>query len=174
VEDRELNERVAALERRVQLLEDHVAVLRLINSWGPAVDTGTSQAAGALFDEDGVLESDLSHLEGPAAIVAMVESDGQQALIRQGCAHVQTAPLINVEGDQATAIAYSQVYLHTENGHEVWRVSANQWIFRRTSEGWRVTRRVNRVIDGNPASHAILVRGLDRPKGWTPRHQQTG
>jgi hypothetical protein len=165
VEDRELNERVATLERRVQLLEDHVAVLRLINSWGPAVDTGTSQAAGALFAEDGVLESDLSYLEGPAAVVAMVESDGQQALIRQGCAHVHTAPLINVQGDQATAIAYSQVYLHTESRHEVWRVSANQWEFRRTSEGWRVTRRVNRVIDGNPAAHAILVRGLGGPVG---------
>jgi hypothetical protein len=163
VEDGELNERVAILERRVQMLEDHLAVLRLINSWGPAVDTGTSQAAGALFDEHGVLDSDLSRLDGPVAVVAMVESDAQQALIRQGCAHVQTAPLITVDGDRARAIAYSQVYLHTENGHEVWRVSANQWGFRRTSDGWRVTRRMNRVIDGNPAAHAILVRGLDGP-----------
>jgi hypothetical protein len=152
----ELTERVNALERRVRLLEDEVAIVRLINSWGPAVDTGASETAGALFDEQGVLDSDLSRLEGPAAVVAMVESDGQQALIRQGCAHVQTAPLIAVEGDEATATAYSQVYLHAEHGHEVWRVSANRWEFRRTPEGWRVTRRVNRVIDGNPAAHSIL------------------
>jgi hypothetical protein len=164
VEHTDVGERVAALERRVQVLEDQVAILRLINSWGPAVDTGTSDAAGALFDGDGVLESDLSRLEGPGEVVAMVESEGQQALIRRGCAHVQTAPLITVEGDRASATTYSQVYLHADGGgHDVWRVSANQWDFRRTPDGWRVTRRTNRVIDGAPGAHDILVRGLRAP-----------
>jgi hypothetical protein len=91
----------------------------------------------------------------------MVESDGQQALIAQGCAHVQSAPVIFVEGDRATATAYSQVFLHTEDGHEVWRVSANQWECRRTPEGWRLTRRVNRVIDGTPGSRHLLVHAFD-------------
>ncbi len=163
MDEPEPDERIAALERRVQGLEDQVAILRLINSWGPAVDTGSSDAAGALFDKDGVLESDMSRLQGPADVVAMVESEGQQALIRQGCAHVQTAPLITVEGDRATAVCYSQVYLHAdEGGHQVWRVSANQWEFRRLADGWRVTRRANRVIDGGPDAHDILVRGLER------------
>ena len=156
-------DRVLVLERRVLELEDQVAVLRLINRWGPAVDTGSSEAAGALFAADGVLESDLSHLEGPDAVRAMVQSEGQQALIRRGCAHVQTAPVITVDGDAATAISYSQVYLHTNDGHAVWRVSANQWEFRRTAEGWRVTRRVNRVIDGSPEAHPILERALEGP-----------
>jgi hypothetical protein len=75
--DAEVKDRFAALEQRVQRLEDEVAVLLIVNSWGPAVDTGSSEAAGALWDEAGVLESDLSHLEGPSAVVAMVESDGQ-------------------------------------------------------------------------------------------------
>ena len=155
--------RLAALEGRVRELEDHLAVLRLINSWGPAVDTGSSQQAGALWDEGGVLESDLSRLEGPAAVVTMVESDGQQALIRQGCAHVQSAPVITVDGDRAVAIAYSQVFLHAEQGHEVWRVSANRWECQRTSDGWRLTRRVNRVIDGEQAARSVLVQAFDRP-----------
>lgn len=158
-----LDGRLAALEGRVRILEDHVAILRLLNSWGPAVDTGSSQAAGALFDETGVLESDMSRLEGPDEVVAMVESDGQQSLIRGGCAHVQTAPVVAVDGDRATAVTYSQVYLHTEHGHEVWRVSANQWELGRTPGGWRVTRRVNRVIDGSPEPHQILVRALGEP-----------
>ena len=156
-------DRVEALERRVLELEDQVAILRVINQWGPAVDTGRAVAAGALFDADGVLESDLSRLDGPAAVEAMVESDGQQSLIRQGCAHVQTAPVITVDGDVATAITYSQVYLHALEGHQVWRVSANQWELRRTGSGWRVTRRLNRVIDGGAQSHDILGRALDGP-----------
>jgi SnoaL-like domain len=160
--DPEALDRFVALERRVQLLEDEVAVLRLVNSWGPAVDTGSSEAAGALWDQTGVLESDLSRLEGPGAVVAMVESDGQQSLIRQGCAHVQSAPIVTVDGDRAEAVTYSQVYLHSDQGHHVWRVSANQWQFVRTPSGWRVTRRSNRVIDGSPEAHQILVRGLTK------------
>jgi hypothetical protein len=161
VSDRATDEdRLAGLERRVQRLEDEVAVLRLVNSWGPAVDTGSSEAAAALWHEDGVLESDLSHLQGPGAIFAMVETDAQQALITQGCAHVQSAPIVRIDGDEAEAVTYSQVYLHADEGHAVWRVSANLWQFGRTPEGWRVTRRANRVIDGSTEAHDILARAL--------------
>jgi hypothetical protein len=157
VDDQGLEIRVAALETRVRQLEDNLAVMRLINSWGPAVDTGSGQVAADLWDQDGVLDSDLSRLEGPAAVRAMVESDGQRALIDQGCAHVQSAPVITVDGDRATATAYSQVFLHTRDGHEVWRVSANHWECRRTPDGWRLTRRLNRVVDGTSDSSAVLV-----------------
>ena len=161
---RELSERLTSLEARVRELEDHAAVLRLVSSWGPAVDTGSSREAGGLWDEAGVLESDLSRLEGPSGVAAMVESDGQQALIRQGCAHVQSAPIVHLDGDDAVVTTYSQVFLHREEGHQVWRVSANRWECRRTPVGWRLTRRVNRVIDGSPAPREILVRVLrDEP-----------
>jgi hypothetical protein len=40
VEDAELEARFAGVEERVRRLEDQVAIHRLINSWGPAVDTG--------------------------------------------------------------------------------------------------------------------------------------
>lgn len=163
VDDEGLADRVTALESRVRQLEDHLAVLRLINSWGPAVDAGSSQEAANLWDHDGVLDSDLSRLEGPAAVIAMVESEGQQALIGQGCAHVQSAPVITVDGDRATATAYSQVFLHTKDGYEVWRVSANQWECRRTSGGWRLTRRLNRVVDGTSGSRAVFVHAFDSP-----------
>jgi hypothetical protein len=161
VEDRSVEPRLAALEDRVRQLEDQLAIVRLINSWGPAVDTGSSEEAGALWDESGVLESDMSRLEGPAAVVAMVESDGQQSLIRRGCAHVQSAPIVSVDGDRAIAIAYSQVFLHADDGHEVWRVSANRWECQRTASGWRLTRRVNRVIDGEQAARSVLEQAFN-------------
>jgi ketosteroid isomerase-like protein len=153
-------DRQAALEDRVRLLEDQLAIHRIVNSWGPAVDTGDSRAAAELWADDGVLESDLSHLVGPEAVAAMVESDGQQTLIRQGCAHVQAFPLVTIDGDVATATGYSRVYRYLDGGHEIWRVSANRWEFRRTDGGWRVTRRVNHVIDGGPEAQELLNRGL--------------
>lgn len=151
---------MAALEERVRLLEDQLAIHRLVNSWGPAVDTGDSRAAAALWAEEGVLESDLSHLIGPDAVAAMVESEGQQSLIRQGCAHVQGFPLVTIDGDVATATGYSRVYRYLDGAHEIWRVSANRWEFRRTPSGWRITRRVNHVIDGGPEARELLNRGL--------------
>jgi hypothetical protein len=87
----------------------------------------------------------------------MVHSDGQQALIRQGSAHIPAFPLVEIDGDSARALGYSRVYLHTESGYEVWRVSANYWEFRRTANGWRVSSRVNHVIDGGPEAQELLA-----------------
>jgi hypothetical protein len=154
--------RLERLEAKVKDLEDQAAVLRLVCTWGPAVDSGRSREAGALWDESGVLESDLSRLEGPSAVTAMVESDGQQALIRQGCAHVQSAPIVAIDGDTGVVTSYSQVFLHADEGHRVWRVSANRWECRRTPAGWRLTKRVNRVIDGSPGPRELLVQALDQ------------
>jgi hypothetical protein len=163
-DDDSLAGRLVSLEARVRHLEDQAEVLRLVFSWGPAVDTGSAEEAGELWDDSGVLESDLSRLEGPSGVVAMVQSEGQQSLIQQGCAHVQSAPMVMIDGDSAVVTTYSQVYLHAEEGHHVWRVSANRWECRRTVAGWKLTRRLNRVIDGSPAPRELLVQAIDRSK----------
>lgn len=156
-----LEDRVVALEERVRVLEDQVAIHRLINSWGPAVDTGNAQAAAALFSDDAILESDLSYLIGPPAIAAMVLGEGHQSLIQGGSAHIPAFPIVRVDGDQATAVGYTRVYRHLEEGYDVWRVSANRWEFRRTEDGWRVTKRTNHVIDGGPEAPQLLGRLFD-------------
>jgi hypothetical protein len=157
-----VQDRLEALERRVGFLEDEVAILRLINSWGPAVDTGNAEVAAALFADDGILESDMSYLIGPPAIAAMVRGDGHQSLIRGGSAHIPASPIVQIHGDRASATGYTRVYRHTDEGYEVWRLSANHWEFRRTDDGWRVTRRTNHVIDGGPEAPAILTQLFDQ------------
>jgi ketosteroid isomerase-like protein len=161
VDDTRVEDRLVALERRVGVLEDEVAIHRLINTWGPAVDTGHAEAAASLFADDGILESDLSYLIGPPAIAAMVNGEGHQSLIRGGSAHIPAFPVLQIDGDRATATGYTRVYRHTDEGYEVWRLSANRWEFRRTAEGWRVTRRTNHVIDGGPESPTILKQLFD-------------
>ena len=162
MDDTELHERLAAVERRLRLLEDREDIRRLICSWGPACDVGDSEAAAALWTDDGVLVSDLSRLEGPPGVRAMVESDGQQALITRGCAHIQGLPVITVTADVAVATNYSTVFLHTDDGgYETWRVSGNHWEFRRTAAGWRVTRRTAYAINGGREAQSLLARALD-------------
>jgi ketosteroid isomerase-like protein len=164
LETTELQDRLSALEDRVRLLEDQLAIHRLINTWGPAVDGDNPAAAAAIWAEDGVLLSDMkqTRLDGPAAVARMVRDVGHQELIRAGSAHIQAFPLVTVDGDTAKAIGYSRVYLHKNGGgHEVWRVSANRWDFRRTSQGWRVSRRVNQVIDGDPKAREVLNQAFE-------------
>ncbi len=162
VDDNQLQQRLATMEERIGLLEDQLAIHRLINSWGPAVDTGNADVAASLFAEDGLLESDLSYLIGPAAVGAMVLAEGHQSLIADGSAHIPAFPILHVDGDRASATGYTRVYRHTEGGYEVWRVSANRWEFRRTADGWRVTKRTNHVIDGGPEASKILARAFER------------
>jgi SnoaL-like domain len=158
VEGTNAGDRLAALEERVGLLEDQLALYRLISTYGPAVDTGSSEAAAAIWDDEGFYEFDSSRLDGPDGVAAMVRSDGHQSLIHQGCAHVMALPVVSVDGDRAQATGYSRVYRHQDDGYEVWRVSANHWEFRRTEDGWRVSSRVNRTLDGSPEARAILRR----------------
>lgn len=158
MESTQSSELVAALAERVQLLEDQADIYRLVFGWGAAADTGDSQAAAGLWTDDGVLEVEGSPLEGRSAIFDMIGSEGQQSLVRQGCAHVQGFPVVDIDGDKATATNYSRVFLHSEEGYGVWRVTANNWEFRRTADGWRVTRRAAHVIDGGPAARRLLSR----------------
>ncbi|MBO0729878.1 MAG: nuclear transport factor 2 family protein [Acidimicrobiaceae bacterium] len=153
--------RLQALEDRIQALEDQLAVYRVISSYGPAVDTGSSQKAAALWTEDGVYEFDSYRLDGAGAVAGMVEGDTHQSLIRHGCAHVLAMPVVRVEGDRAFATGYSRVYRHVDDRYEVWRVSANDWELARTPAGWRVTRRTNHQLDGSEVARQLLRSALD-------------
>lgn len=160
-------ERIRALEQRLAALEDQLALYRLISTYGPAVDTGSGTEAAALWAEGGAYEFDTSRLDGPGGIAAMVAGDTHQGLIHQGCAHILALPVVTVDGDEARATGYSRVYRHVDDGYEVWRVSANHWRFRRTPEGWKVTHRVNRTLDGSPEARQILRRAFDDDTGGT-------
>jgi hypothetical protein len=163
-----LEEQVHALAERVGQLEDQLALYRIVSSYGPAMDTGSGDACGALWAEDGVYEfavptdegTTIHTAQGPSGVKGMCEADFQRELIRNGCAHVMAMPLLEVTGDTAVATGYSRVYRHGNEGFFLWRVSANRWEFERQPDGWRVTHRSNRMIDGDPDARRILRRGL--------------
>jgi SnoaL-like domain len=156
MEKNQQQDRLTALEERVRLLEDHIAVYRVICSWGAGADIGSGNAAAELWADDAVLEFEATQIEGRSDIAAMIDSDDQQSLVQQGCAHVQGLPMVSVHGDRATATNYSQVFLHADEGFEIWRVTANNWEFRRTGDGWRAARRTSHVIDGGPKARELL------------------
>src|SRR5882724_1699794 len=89
----ELRATVARLADRVRALEDHVEIMQLAAQYGPAVDSGSGEAAAALWTEDGVFDA-VPHrrMRGRGDIIGMVGGDGHQSLLSDGCGHVLTVP----------------------------------------------------------------------------------
>jgi uncharacterized protein (TIGR02246 family) len=145
------------LAARIALLEDREAIRDLIARYGPLADAGDAAGAAALWTEDGVYDVGGHGVHrGRAAIAALLEGEAHQALIAAGVAHLLSAPVIEIDGDCAEATTYSCVLRHVGEGWHAHRVAANYWMLVRGAEGWRIAGRVNRLLDGDPAAHALL------------------
>lgn len=164
-------DRIAALERRVAQLEDHLSVLQVTSAYGPLVDAGLAEEVAALWEPDGTYDydADARPLRGRDAIAAMVRSDAHQRLIHGGCGHVVGPPTVHVDGDEATATCHSLLVRHDPDGHgyRLARLSANRWELRRDADGWRVTRRTNRLLDGRADGRELLGGGRDATRRST-------
>jgi uncharacterized protein (TIGR02246 family) len=149
------------ISETLRVLEDEREIVRLISSYGPAVDSGQSEAAAAIWTEDGVYDTDSAVWRGRAEIAGMVEGSFHQQLIAEGAAHVVGVPHIRVNGHRAVATCYSRVFRHGDGGFEVWRVAVNRWELVRTPEGWRTAYRTNRLLDGSAAARELLARAQE-------------
>jgi len=156
-----VEEKLVELEKRLQAAEDQLEIIRLLNTYGPAVDSGESQPAAQLWIEDGAYDvGGESRIVGHDDIAAIYDSEGHQELVHKGVSHLTATPRITVQGDTAEAVAYSFVVLKEDETWYIWRAAANHWTLVRTPEGWRIAERFNRVLDGSEASHNTLRRGL--------------
>jgi uncharacterized protein (TIGR02246 family) len=157
----QVDEELLRMSNTLRVLEDEREIVRLISSYGPAVDSGRSEVAAAIWTEDGVYDTDSAVWRGRAEIAAMVEGSGHQHLIAEGAAHVVGVPHIRVNGHRAVATCYSRVFRHGGGGFEVWRVAVNRWELVRTPEGWRTAYRTNRLLDGSAAARELLGRAQE-------------
>ena len=159
-----LSAAVAELSAKVRSLEDHVELTQLVARYGPAVDSGSADATAGLWVDDGVFDVvNLMTMNGREDIAGMVNGDGHQSLIMNGCAHVLTVPRIVVDGDRAQGWNYALNIRWDREADRFWvaRVSANTWNFRRTPSGWRVVDRTNANLDGSEKPRAMLRGSAD-------------
>jgi hypothetical protein len=149
-----------ALTARLQRVEDELAIRQVILSYGPAADAGLTERAGALWADDGEYDWDPSRraLEGPDAVARMLQSEAHQSLIANGVAHFAGPPLIDVDGDAATALSYSFVFRRDpgEPRAYVWRLGAARWEFTRVDGRWRIHRRTHRQLDDTGAGRELF------------------
>ncbi len=154
----DVTRRLAALERRLQAVEDELAIHRLIVRYGLAVDTGDAERTAAVFSADGIYDADVRLMRGRGDVADMVRSDRHQGMVGR-CAHQIGPAVVRVDGDRATALGYSRVYLRGDDGIDVYRVSMNRWELERIGGSWLITRRVTRIL-GHEEAAAIFVEGL--------------
>ena len=153
-----IEQQLAALTTRLRTLEDREAIRAVIAAYGPAVDSGDSTGAADLWAADGQYDvGGMGVSAGHDAIRALFDGDTHQQLIAGGAAHILSPVRIDLAGDTATATGYSCVFRWDGQDFGAYRVAANRWELRREGDGWRVTRRVNRLLNGAAEARDLLA-----------------
>jgi hypothetical protein len=148
-----------ALLARVQALEDQAAITQLLARYGPHVDSGAAEETAGLWTEDGVFDvPPLASWTGHEEIAGMVSGPGHQGLIHNGVAHVLSPPRVVVSGDEARAWNHALHIRWDPDADRFWifRASANEWLFRRTPPGWRITSRETRTLNGDELAYGLF------------------
>jgi len=148
------------LSERIRALEDELAIHRLLVSYGFAVDTNDVDAMLALFDPDIRIVVD-GHWEmrGHEAAREIVEGSTHQGYL-PNCAHNIGPFAVEVHGDRAVATGYSRVYLRTDEGFKVERISFNRWELERRDSTWLIVERHTALLGSGDGAHDLLRRGL--------------
>lgn len=151
---------IAALEQRVRLMEDKWQILELLSAYGPAVDSGSADDAAALWIEDGTYDVDSGMLSGHTDLKKMIKGDQHQDFIMNGSAHTLSTPHIELAGDTAVATGHTQLTVKvagSEADFKVLRITANRWELVRVDGGWRIDRRIGRLLDGRADARELLA-----------------
>jgi len=124
---------------------------RLALAFGKHVDYGEAEAAAALFTEDCVFERRGEVLRGRDALVATQRAHGPNRVTRHHC----LTPVVTlIDSDTAEGVTYFVLYRHVFaeaspgpaplSGPEV--VGDYVDLFKRTPQGWRISKRVARTV----------------------------
>ena len=160
-----------SFDERLRKVEDTLAIYRLIASHPPAADTGTGDYYRNAFAPDGVVDlGGGKGASGNEAIAAIVSTPEHQAAIAGGLCHFAGLPYVEINGDTAVAVSYLQIIAPDRDsspkevpghgvstGFRIHRAGANVWELARTRDGWKVTRRKLRPLDGSKDAREILL-----------------
>jgi ketosteroid isomerase-like protein len=143
---------VDRLEHRLQRLEDLVEIQQLFIDYGHHLDRGDFSAYAGLFTEDAEL------LLGPVARArgrAEIEAVMREALVGQvgSSIHIISSPIIELEGDNATAeVMWTALHRDGEGRPVVSMVGRHLDDLVREGARWRIRRR--RGLIDMPSTYA--------------------
>jgi ketosteroid isomerase-like protein len=136
--------RLDQLTRRVQRLEDQDAIWRLFMTYKEHLDQRDFKAYASLFTDDAEWIGNLGKCIGPKQIESMLEQTLEVfASDRERAHHLVMDPVIDVDGDSATAKSNWAFITRSETDAPVFLMLGTYYDeLRRTPHGWRFSRRV--------------------------------
>jgi ketosteroid isomerase-like protein len=148
-----------ALDRAVDRWVDKLEIRELVERSVRAVDDGDAAALAELFEDDGVLQLAGTVFAGRAALLAMFAGGADRPrwtepgglLLQPGSTHLTTNPVIDVDGDLATAETDMITFLRGEDGRaKITLLARYRDRLRRGADGrWRLSSRTG-VSIGKP------------------------
>lgn len=160
----DMESRLAELEARVRLLEDELAIQRVIAAYGMAADSGDAGQVEKVFAEDSLYEVDgMPSMVGHKDLREMILGQGHQSML-PNTAHTFGPAIVKIDGDRAVMLGYTRTYYRQERDNRLWRLSYTRLEFERRNGRWQITRRANRLV-GRKESQDMLRKTLSEIQG---------
>src|SRR5947207_11866066 len=121
-------EAAADLEKRLQLIEDRLAIYQILSAFAPVIDGGGEEEAAEFYTEDGVYVVDVPGAppaNGRAAVLGIYSSEMHRNAVRQGMSHMLGFPHVKIDGDRASAVTYACIFRWRDDGWYVGRIASN-------------------------------------------------
>lgn len=166
-----IENRLEALELRLNNAEAELAIRNLITRYSLAADCGDTDTAIACHTEQAVYtvsapcagrseteeaehgKTDLQ-LCGRKAIADMLNSPLHQSLLPD-CAHTVGPFCVEITRDKARAVGYSRLYRKQDEEFGLMRLAINEWSFEKQQGRWLISTRESRLL-GSEEAQGIL------------------
>jgi hypothetical protein len=148
-------DRIAALEARLQELEDKEAIREVFNTYGFAADTGEAKLYAETFTEDGVFDMGRGSFAGRERFHnTILDPNGVHKLEIEGkgSLHTTGAVTIRVKGLKAWAEGPTIVWVRDGKTFRVFTAAYNHWDLEKVHGRWEVARRVARAVGPDRAA----------------------
>jgi len=136
---------IEALARRVEVLEDELAIRDTLARYCLAADSGDATAVAALFGENCAVDIDGAvFMKGRQQVQASVESAAHQSMLPRS-AHITGPFLIKRHGNKAVATGYMTLFMKAETPTPA-RQSLGQWELEKQDGQWLIVKRTARSV----------------------------
>lgn len=147
VDDMTLHRELEVLKSKVQELSDKEAIRDVLARYGFCYDFGRYDNFYNLWTEDAVFKTD-----GPDDEIVMTGKEqlkevfGLKQLSYMASQHLQLEYIIKVDGDNAEAIGFQLITIHTGEKPAVDRTGVRRFKFRRVDGEWLISEAVSRIM----------------------------
>jgi hypothetical protein len=146
-------------EKRLQRIEDQLAIYQIIGAYGAAADSNNIEMMCSLYHEDCELViAGHGTYKGHKGVTDVIMGDYHQMLVTSGSGHTTSLPNVQIDGDRAIATVYSMLFLLRDEKFILERLAAARWEFIRTADGWRIIKRTTEPMLGTNQNAKDLLR----------------